>query len=52
MHFIHDRLSGAKRQRHNEKMIGDNVYDDCTGNNSQTGGAESERLIFSRLVSL
>lgn len=50
MHFIHDRLSGAKWQRHNEKMISDNVYDDC--NNSQIEGAESERLIFSRLVSL
>lgn len=50
MHFIHDRLSGAKRQRRNEKMIGVNVYNNRS--TDQIEGAEAEGLISSRLVGL
>lgn len=51
MHFIHDRLSGAKQQRHNEKTVKLNVQND--GHNGLIEGARSsELLIYSRLVSL
>lgn len=51
MHFLLDRLSGAKQQKHNEKMIRLNVQND--GHNGLIEGAQSsERLIYSRLVSL